>query len=470
MPLVPVVLLLVAALLLSRSEPVSVLLHGLVFGVVALVWLRVRSGQTEPADSAQDPGRNSRALGAAAMVVAGAVIAMVVVGTSSGTDRQVLRGLLPAYDVAQVLDAAGRLPRLHTLGPPPRATSSTRSCWSWGHRRARGSASRPSTPTTASAGPRQRHRSGTHRRPLPAAVDDHRQPRRGRAGGGRHGARSRLGAAVVADGRSAAGVRLPRRGSAEEKEELRYDPATQTAVMTARSAPVPTTCSRPCSRTPAPPETCSSRPHSTRTSTTAPPSSIPRCWLVARGRVADGGGAAGGRTAQAARGATATATRAATAERFGAGLPADHAFGRQRRAVRRRDGADGQPAEGPARVVVGAVLRRAAWSRARTWTAWVELRAADGTWQTLDTDRFMNRRPPPREATRRRSGPSGSSPRRRPTTSHPSSGRSRSAHPSSRPSSPTTARPAGRARRRAAGLAVPGRAAAARGCPGSCRP
>ena len=59
-PLVPVVLLLVAALLLSRSEPVSVLLHGLVFGIVALVWLRVRGGQTELADPAPGPGRGGR--------------------------------------------------------------------------------------------------------------------------------------------------------------------------------------------------------------------------------------------------------------------------------------------------------------------------------------------------------------------------------------------------------------------------
>ncbi|MFB9314850.1 DUF3488 and transglutaminase-like domain-containing protein [Nocardioides plantarum] len=50
----------------------------------------------------------------------------------------------------------------------------------------------------------------------------------------------------------------------------------------------------------------------------------------------------------------------------------------------------------PARVVVGAVLPESGVVRGSDVTAWVELRADDGTWRTLDTDVFMSRRPPDR--------------------------------------------------------------------------
>jgi len=51
----------------------------------------------------------------------------------------------------------------------------------------------------------------------------------------------------------------------------------------------------------------------------------------------------------------------------------------------------------PARVVVGAVVPDGGVVLGKHVSAWVELRAADGTWQTLDTERFMSRRPPPRD-------------------------------------------------------------------------
>ena len=50
----------------------------------------------------------------------------------------------------------------------------------------------------------------------------------------------------------------------------------------------------------------------------------------------------------------------------------------------------------PARVVVGAVLSDRGIVKGSDVEAWVELRAADGSWRTLATDRFMSRRPPPR--------------------------------------------------------------------------
>ena len=93
----------------------------------------------------------------------------------------------------------------------------------------------------------------------------------------------------------------------------------------------------------------------------------------------------------------------------------------------------------PARVVVGAVLPASGVVKGKDVTAWVELRAADGTWQTLETDRFMAHRPPP--ATR---GPGASEPERifpeeTPDDQSPEQRPNRSSPPSRRPSSPTTA-------------------------------
>ncbi len=50
----------------------------------------------------------------------------------------------------------------------------------------------------------------------------------------------------------------------------------------------------------------------------------------------------------------------------------------------------------PARVVVGAVLRRTGVIEGRHVEAWVEVRIDDGSWRTLPTRRFMSQRPPPR--------------------------------------------------------------------------
>lgn len=50
----------------------------------------------------------------------------------------------------------------------------------------------------------------------------------------------------------------------------------------------------------------------------------------------------------------------------------------------------------PARVVVGAIVPKGGVVRGSDVSAWVELRAEDGTWRTLPTDVFMGRRPPDR--------------------------------------------------------------------------
>ena len=127
-PLIPLVLLLVAALLLSRAEPVRALLHGVAFGVVALLWLRARGAQSEVPGGDRAPGRRARALAAGAMVAVGALVATVVVGISPTTDRLVLRGALPAYDVAGLRTHSTASATTLSAARPPSATSSARSC------------------------------------------------------------------------------------------------------------------------------------------------------------------------------------------------------------------------------------------------------------------------------------------------------------------------------------------------------
>lgn len=52
----------------------------------------------------------------------------------------------------------------------------------------------------------------------------------------------------------------------------------------------------------------------------------------------------------------------------------------------------------PARVVLGAVVPPDGVVRGEHVEAWVELRAADGSWRTLPTEQFMSRRPPSEQA------------------------------------------------------------------------
>ncbi len=50
----------------------------------------------------------------------------------------------------------------------------------------------------------------------------------------------------------------------------------------------------------------------------------------------------------------------------------------------------------PARVVVGAIIPRGGVVRGRDVTAWIEVRLADGSWRTIPTEVFMGREPPDR--------------------------------------------------------------------------
>ncbi len=403
-PLVPVVLLLVTALLLSRSQPVSVLLHGLGFGVLALAWLRVRGGQTEVADAAPDPARISRTIAAAAMVATAAVIATFVTDTASGDGRLVLRGLLPAYDVAPLptpLDSfRDYTRRLPAPGGNVFATELLR---------VRG----------APAGTRVRFAAldtydGTH-----WAADNDTDPERtddrflrlsstidNPAEGDRTEVALTLGAGWALPWLPTAGALqgfdFLGEGSAAAKEDLRYDPATQTAVTTDKVSPgrdyvIDTVLADQRVTSDLRPSAALDEELYDEAAFLEPAvlgwslgaeSPIEAVLMVAarlkrEGRYSDGA--------------------VAGEEEFGPG----HSRRRLSRFVLTTPsvGNDEQYAAAmalmanrlrvPARVVVGALVPDDGVIKGKDVSAWVELRGEGGTWYTLDTDRFMGRRPPP---------------------------------------------------------------------------
>ena len=146
------------------------------------------------------------------------------------------------------------------------------------------------------------------------------------------------------------------------------------------------------------PATSSRRPPSTTTSTTARSSSTQRC---SAGRPVPTP-----RPTRCCRWPPSSSARAATAT---APWPARSSTSRgTRRAASARASCSPTPSVGnaeqyaaamalmanrlrvPARVVVGAVVPASGVVKGKNVTAWVELRDADGTWQTLETDRFMS--------------------------------------------------------------------------------
>ncbi len=396
-PLVPVVLLLVAALLLSRSEPVSVLLHGLVFGVVALVWLRVRGGQTELAGSAQDPGRTARLLGAAAMVAVAAVVATLVVGTSSGSDRQVLRGLLPAYDVAPLPTPLDSFRDYTQQKPTPEGNVFDEDVLL-----VRG----------APAGTRIRFAALDTYDGTRWVADNDTDPERtddrflrlsttidNPADGVRAEIGMRLGAGwalpwLPTTG-AVQGFDFLGEGSAAEKEVLRYDPATQTAVTTEQLGPGVDYLY----------DTVLADARATRD---FEPSSALDDDLYASAAFLDAAVQGWSFGAESPMDAVLrVAERLKQEGRYSDGEPTGHSaerLGQGFLLTTPSVGNDEQYAAAmalmanrlkvPARVVVGAVLPASGVVKGNDVEAWVELRAADGTWLTLATDRFMSHRPP----------------------------------------------------------------------------
>jgi hypothetical protein len=409
-PLVPVVALLCAALLLSRSEPVSVLLHGLVFGVVALLWLWVRSSQAEVAGTMPDTGRHARAMAAAAMVAVGALVASVVAGASSGADRLVLRGLLPAYDVSDLRTPLDSFRDYTRRRPPPEGNVFDAELLS-----VRG----------APAGTRLRFAAldtydGEHwaadNDTDPERVDDRFLRMSSTIDNPASGDRAEI---VVTVGAGWALPWVPTAGSLQgfdfigagrdaAKDDLRYDPATQTAVTTGELAPGDdyvldtVLADARVSRAFEPSDALDDDLYDS--AAFLDPAVLG--WSVGAGSPID----AVLQVAERLRREGRYSDGAVAGEEEYAGGQSPLRLGKEFVLTTPSVGNDEQYAATmalmanrlrvPARVVVGAVVPTGGVVRGKDVSAWVELRAADGTWQTLDTDRFMGTRPPPSEPTR----------------------------------------------------------------------
>jgi hypothetical protein len=398
-PLAPLVQLLVTALLLSRSEPVSVVLHGLVFGAVGLLWLRLRSGQADPVGAAPDPGRRGRAMAAAAMVAVGATVAALVVGTSSGADRMVLRRVLPAYDVAGLRTPLDGFADYTRRRPAPDGNV-------FNAELIRVSGAPPGTRLRFAAldsydGERWTAANDTD----PERVDDRFLRVSSTIDNPAAGEAARL---VVTVGDGWALPWVPTAGAVQAlhvrgvhgdstRADLRYDPATQTAVTTDLLRPgaeyvLDTVLAETRVTRDLEPSTALDgdlyeaaaflEPAALGWSLGArtPVDAVLRVAdrLRREGRYADG--AAGHSQARLGPGFVLTTPSVGNDEQYAAAM----ALLASRLRV-------------PARVVVGAEVPASGVVRGKHVSAWVELRAADGTWHTLDTDRFMGRRPPPQQ-------------------------------------------------------------------------
>ncbi|MDP2772293.1 MAG: transglutaminaseTgpA domain-containing protein, partial [Nocardioides sp.] len=101
-PLVPPTLMLGAVLLLAQPEPVSVLLQGVGYGALAMLWMRLRGLRIDEAAHGRDPARLWRLVGSVALVVCTALVAGLLAGTTDPGERFLLSRSLAPYDVTSV--------------------------------------------------------------------------------------------------------------------------------------------------------------------------------------------------------------------------------------------------------------------------------------------------------------------------------------------------------------------------------
>ncbi|MFA6573920.1 MAG: transglutaminaseTgpA domain-containing protein, partial [Nocardioides sp.] len=98
-PLVPPTLMLGAVLVLAQPEPVSVLLQGVGYGAVAMLWMRLRGLRVDEAAHGRDPARLWRLVGSVVLVVVTALVAGMLAGTTDPGERFLLSRSLAPYDV-----------------------------------------------------------------------------------------------------------------------------------------------------------------------------------------------------------------------------------------------------------------------------------------------------------------------------------------------------------------------------------
>lgn len=416
-PLVPPALALVAVLLLGRYEPVSVLAQGAAFGGVAILWMRVRALRLEEAQSGRDPSRHWRIAGSTGLILVAVLVASAVTGPASSS-RLVLRDQVAAYDVARL---ATPLDTFRHYTQQPRGTEGNL----YDDRLLR--------VTGAPAGTRIRFAALDAYGGQRWTADNDTDP-------GRTDDRFlRLSTSIdnpatgqpldvsVTLGRAWALPWVPTVGSLQtfergreagadpgtEADALRYNPATQTGVVTDELQPGDRYSFR-------------TRVGDDTLSRTMEPSTVLDPDLYAQGEFLDEALALW--TVGALTPMDALAKAAAALKKIG--RYSDGAAGFQTafeagHSVERlgEDFVLAAPTVGndeqyaavmalvanrlriPARVVVGAVLRDNGAVVGRDVEAWVEVRIADGTWRTLPTETFMGRRPPEQPTGGPRVGP-----------------------------------------------------------------
>lgn len=448
-PLLPQLVLLVVVLAAARAETVAVVTHGVGFVVLALVWLRVRTRQSESAQAgaaarggpaavpdaaggvvpARPRGRGplfpagaGRAAVGPAMVAGAVVVALLLAGGTPLTERRVLRGSLPAFDPAPVRTPLDDFRDYTRRRPAPETNV-------FGDRLLRVRGVEPGTRVRiAVLEDYDGERWSAAEQTDPARIDDRYLRLASTVDNPAAGAPAEvvvtaLGGWSVPWVPTAGAVQGFTFLGAEREalsEQLRFDPAAGSGLVTTPElAPGTDYAARvrlPDDRPPTPDdepfpdlapglaEAGAFLDPAVEAWSAGASSPMDAVLQVARrlkraGYYTDGAArgeedyAAGHSQLRLGREFVLAATTAGNDEQYAAAM----ALMANRLGV-------------PARVVMGAVLPRRGVVQGRDVEAWVELRVADGSWRTLPTVAFMGRRPPPTEEEER---PSGSPPPQR---------------------------------------------------------
>ena len=408
-PVLACALALVLVIALGVRHPQSLWLQGVGFAALALGWLALR-GRRESAAVRGGSRGIGRGIAGVALLGAAAVLALPVANAAMGTDtdRTVLRSYVePPFDIGRypsLLASFRNYVELPASARDERPTNVFDKELLLGHRRPR-----RQPPAVRDARPLRRHGVGCLQRCparrgrglLPAGLVGHRQPGPGGRGQG-HGD----------PGRGYRGVWLPVIGALQsidfesgepsvKADSFRYNLATSTAVVPSGLYP-----GDRYSFTAVAPDDDVTATDAPSSQTGVPAEGIgfldgPASQVDRGGDHSHGAGLRGRRTPQdrgpllrrreEVRAHLLPRTRHPAALRR---LRQRRGDGRQRRAVRRDDGADGQQDRGAG---PGGHGRRRARGRRRDRQGRLRLgRAAlaDGSWRTLPTEAFMSDRPP----------------------------------------------------------------------------
>lgn len=406
-PLIPSLLLFGVVLLLAQPEPVAVLVQGVAFGGVALMWLRIRSLRVEAAEHGRDPAWRARVAAGTVLVLVGAGLTWLLVDDSPGEHRFVLREALEPYHVEGVNTP---LDRFRDFTPAWRGT--------------KGNVARKKllTVTDAPKGMRLRFATleeydGSHWRAAnemdPSRTDDRYLRMSSSIDNPAKGKKVSVGVSPtsvwtmpwVPTAGAVQSLAFVEPVRSDAVDHLRYNPAASSAVMTDELEPgdvysftahLPADRLRP-SMEPSDLldedlyEAAAFLDKPVQAWSEGQPTPIQALFEVAKrlkeaGRYSDG-------AARGEQGYRPGQTELRLGKEFILAVPSvgndeQYAAAMALMANRLRI---------PARVVVGATVSPDGQVRGRDVEAWVEVRIADGSWRTLPTERFMSHRPPPKK-------------------------------------------------------------------------